>query len=139
MRPSQNPARAARRKTELCERLGSEQPVCFYCGYAEPVALRRVSRKFLIEHHLLGQNHDRDLTAFVCLNCNALSHGRLADAEVDLRREPDPVKRVATMLRAEAVHCEMLANTKRQQAALLEGKNNDSRSLSAGTHRCLRQ
>lgn len=119
MRPSRNPVRAARRNTELRERLGSERPVCFYCGYAEPVALRRVSRKFLPEHHVLGQNHDPDLTVLVCLNCHAFLHERLT--EVDLQPEPDPVKRVATMLRAEAVHFEMLASTKRQQAALLEG------------------
>jgi len=121
MRPSRNPARAARRKTELHERLGSERPVCIYCGYAEPLALRRVSRKFLVDHHLLGRNHDPDSTAFVCRNCHALAHEKLLDAGVDLQPEPDPVKRVATMLRAEAVHFEMLASTKRQQAALLEG------------------
>jgi len=45
----------------------------------------------------------------------------LRDAEVDLKLEPDPVKRVAMMLRAEAVHFEMLASSKRRQAALLEG------------------
>lgn len=120
MRPSRNPARAARRKTELRERLGTERPVCFYCGYAEPVALRRVSRKFLPEHHVLGRNHDPDLTIFVCQNCHVLSHERLLDAAIDLRPESDPRKRVATMLRAEAVHFEVLAHTKRQQAALLE-------------------
>jgi hypothetical protein len=45
----------------------------------------------------------------------------LADAEVDLRPQSDPVERVAAMLRAEAVHFEMLADTKRRQATLLEG------------------
>jgi hypothetical protein len=44
----------------------------------------------------------------------------LSDAGVDLRMESDPIKRVATMLRAEAVHFEMFANSKRKQAALLE-------------------
>lgn len=48
-------------------------------------------------------------------------HDELLDnAEVDLKPEPDPIKRVATMLRAEAVHFEMLASSKRRQAALLE-------------------
>jgi hypothetical protein len=117
---SHNPARAARRKTELRERLGSERPVCMFCGRAEPVLLRRVSRKFLEEHHPLGRNHDPNLTAFACLNCHALAHEGLLDAGVDLRPESDPVKRVATMLRAEAVFFEMLAKTKRQQANWLE-------------------
>jgi hypothetical protein len=121
MRPSRNPARAARRKTELRERLGAERPVCVYCGYAEPVALRGVSRKFLREHHVLGRNHDPNLTVFVCLNCHALLHDEiLLNAEVDLQPEPDSAKRVATMLRAEAVHFEMFASSKRKQAALLE-------------------
>ena len=120
-RPSRNPARAARRKTEVCQRLGDERPACIYCGYAEPVALRRVSRKYLRKHHVLGRNHDPDLTVFVCLNCHALVHDeKLPDAEVDLKRESDPIKRVAAMLRAEAVHFEMLARSKRRQAALLE-------------------
>ena len=120
MRPSQNPVRAARRKTELLEKLGVERPNCIYCGYAELVALRRVSRKFLPEHHVLGRNHDPDLVVFACLNCHALMHEKLSDAGVELERQPDPAKRVATMLRAEAVHFEMLANTKRHQATLLE-------------------
>ena len=121
MRPSRNQARAARRKTELRERLGAERPACIYCGYEELVALRRISRRLLPEHHVFGRNHDPDLTVFVCLNCHALVHDRmLPDAEVDLKRESDPIKRVATMLRAEAVHFEMLASSKRRQAALLE-------------------
>lgn len=120
MRPSQNPARAARRKTELRDKLGSERPVCMFCGCAEPAVLRRVSRKFLEEHHLLGRNHDPNLTAFACLNCHVLAHEGLLDAGVDLRPESNPVKRVATMLRAEAVLFEKLARTKNQQAEWLE-------------------
>lgn len=115
-----NPVRAARRKVELSESFGDERPVCMYCGCAELSLLRRVSRKFLEEHHLLGRNHDPNLTVFLCRNCHALSHEHLLDAGVDLQSEPDPIKRVATMLRAEAVHFEMLAQTKRWQADLLE-------------------
>lgn len=115
-----NPARAARRKIELREKLKAEQPVCFYCGCRELVTLRRVPRKFLEDHHLLGQNHDSNLTVPVCRNCHALLHEKLLNAGVDLRTEPDPIQRVATMLRAEAVHLEMLAATKRKQAALLD-------------------
>ena len=118
---SRNPARAARRKTEVCQRLGDERPACIYCGHAELVALRRVSRKYLRKHHVLGRNHDPDLTVFVCLNCHALAHDEmLPEVEVDLKRESDPIRRVAAMLRAEAVHFEMLARSKRRQAALLE-------------------
>jgi hypothetical protein len=119
---SNNPARAARRKTELREKLGDEDASCFYCGYSNPVALRRVPQKFLPEHHVLGQNHDPDLVVFVCLNCHAEAHESLANEVVDLEPIADVVKRVATMLRAEAVHLEMLAKSKRKQAALLEAR-----------------
>jgi len=121
MRPSRNPARAARRKAELRERLGAERPVCAYCAFEEPVTLRRVSRKLLSEHHVFGRNHDPDSVLFVCLNCHAVMHESLCNAGVELEPVSDPVKRVATMLRAEAVHLEMLASSKRKQAALLEG------------------
>jgi hypothetical protein len=117
-----NPARAARRKTELRERLGCERPRCLYCGCTEPVALRAVTRKFLRDHHVFGRNHDPDSEALLCQNRHALAHENLLTAEVDLEPEPNPVNRVAMMLRAEAVHLEMLANTKRNQAELLERK-----------------
>jgi hypothetical protein len=116
-----NPARAARRKTELHEKLGSEWPRCIYCGCAEPVALRPVTRKFLVDHHLLGRNHDPKSKLCLCQNCHALAHENLLNAEVDLEPESNPANRVAKMLRAEAVHLEMLADAKRRQAALLEG------------------
>ena len=116
----QNPARAARRARELRDKLESEQPVCLYCGFAEIAVLRRVSRRLLENHHLFGKNHDPNLTVPVCPNCHALQHERLLDASVDLRPEANPVKRVIMMLRAEAVHLETLADTKRRQAALLE-------------------
>src|SRR5215470_19987509 len=121
MKPSRNPARAARRKAELREGLGAERPTCAYCGCEEPVALRRISRKLLSEHHVFGQNHDPDSVVFACLNCHAVTHESSSDAGVELRPIPDPVMRVATMLRAEAVHLEMLARSKRKQAAVLEG------------------
>jgi hypothetical protein len=120
-RSCRNPARAARRETEVSEKLGAEGPACIYCGHSELPALRRISRKHLREHHLLGRNHDPDLTVFVCLNCHAMVHDEiLPNAGVDLELESDPIKRVAMMLRAEAVHLEMLARSKRRQATLLE-------------------
>jgi hypothetical protein len=122
VRSCQNPARAARRKTELRERLSVERPSCAYCGYPELVALRRLPGKLLPDHHVLGQNHDPDLSVIACLNCHAVMHELLADAGIELQPITDPVMRVATMLRAEALHFEMLASSKRRQAALLEGR-----------------
>jgi hypothetical protein len=122
MRPSRNPVRAARRKTELRERLGVERPSCIYCGCPELVALRRLPGRLVPEHHPFGQNHDPDLTVIACLNCHAVAHELLDGAGVELKPLPDPVMRIAAMLRAEAVHFEMLADSKRRQAELLEGK-----------------
>jgi hypothetical protein len=119
---SRNPVRAARRKTELRDRLGAERPSCLYCGYTDLIALRQVSRKFLPEHHVFGRKHDPDLVVFACLNCHAVMHELLSDAGIELREVPEPVMQVATMLRAEAVHFEMLANSKRRQAGILEGE-----------------
>lgn len=119
--PARNPVRAARRTAELRDLLGSERPACIYCGCPELAALRRVSSKILRVHHVLGQNHDPNLTVLVCLNCHAVLHDELfPDADIAVQPESDPVKRVATMLRAEAIHLEMLAYSKRRQAALLE-------------------
>jgi hypothetical protein len=120
MSVSRNPVRAARRKTELRDRLGAERPACFYCGYAELMALRRITRKLLPEHHVCGRNHDPNLVVFACLNCHAVMHELLTDAGIELQAVTDPIMRVAIMLRAEAVHFEMLASSKRRQAALLD-------------------
>jgi hypothetical protein len=122
MRAASNLVRLARRQTEHHERLGSEHAICFYCGFPEPVALRRASRRFLEEHHLVGRNHDPNLTIFVCRNCHAIAHEKLLDEGVDLGSTVSPAKRVAMMLRAEAVHYELLARTRREQAALLENE-----------------
>jgi hypothetical protein len=78
--------------------------------------------RFTVDHHLLGRNHDPDSQLILCQNCHALAHENLLDAEVDLEPNPNPVKRVAMMLRAEAVHFEMMASAKRRQATLLEGE-----------------
>jgi hypothetical protein len=122
MRQSRNPVRVARRKTELHDKLGSERPRCMYCGCAEPVVLRPVTRRFLVDHHLLGRNHDPDSKLLLCQNCHALAHENLLNAGVDLGPESNPIRRVAEMVRAEAVHHEMMAAAKWRQVALLEGR-----------------
>jgi|SRR6185437_15035928 len=123
-----NPARSARRRIELREKLGCEHPECFYCGFAEPAALRRVSRKFYEKHHPEGRNHDSDSIFFICRNCHVLLHERLADVGVNLKAISDPILRVVSMLRAEAVHFETVARTKRMQAEWLEGYLEKERS-----------
>lgn len=75
---------------------------------------------FFEEHHILGRNHDPDLTVLLCHNCHFLVHEGYLRAGVDLSYEPDPQKRVAKMLRALAAFFEMLAKAFLQWAALLD-------------------
>jgi len=78
-----------------------------------------VSLRLLEEHHVVGRSHDRNLVVFLCRNCHFLAHGYLR-AGIDMRYKPNPQERVATMLKALAVFFELLAETLRQWAALLD-------------------
>ena len=82
--------------------------------------LRKVSRRFLEAHHLVGEAHDPGLTAFLCRNCHYLATENLLRAGVSMLPEPDPVKRTAIELRALSVHHRMLADKHERLAAELE-------------------
>ena len=77
---------------------------------------------FCIEdHHTARRNHDPQLTAPVCELHHRELHEELLRAGVSLRFEPDPIKRVATALRAEAVYDRKRADARERWADLLEG------------------
>jgi hypothetical protein len=114
------PIRTARRKTRRLTRLGSDHPTCFRCRIAEVAVLLPVSKKFLEDHHVVGSSHDPILTVPLCRNCHYLATENLLLADVTMLPEPDPVKRVAIMLRGLAVHHEMLAEACRRWAGVLE-------------------
>ena len=116
----QSPIRTARRKVRRVSKLGSESPTCLYCGCSEVALLRKVTKKFLEAHHLLGESHDPNLTALLCRNCHYLATENLLRADVSMLPEPDQLKRTAIMLRALSVHHRMLSDTHWQLANSLE-------------------
>ena len=78
MPPSQNPARAARRNAEALEQNGTEEVRCIYCGNTDPLVVRR---RRIQEHHFLSRERD-SVTEPVCLNCHAVAHEHIRDAEI---------------------------------------------------------
>jgi hypothetical protein len=100
-----NPARAARRKAEAIEQLGTEQARCIYCGNTDPLVVRP---RRIVDHHVLGRDRD-PLESLVCLNCHAVAHEHLQDADVPMTQEKEPTKFARAIFRAFAVHFELLA------------------------------
>jgi hypothetical protein len=84
------PIRTARRKVrqDERERLGLAATSCVLC---------------IQKHHVVGQNHDSQLTAPLCELHHREIHEQMLRAGVSLRYECDPVKRAAMALRAMAV------------------------------------
>jgi hypothetical protein len=118
MTPPHNPARAARRKTEAIEQLGTEQPRCLYCGNSDPQLVRP---RRIQNHHLFGEDRD-EATVPACLNCHAGAHDALTDAEVPMTREKEPTKFARAIFRALAVHFELLAKACWRFAKRMEEK-----------------
>ena len=131
----QRPIHTARREALRQDRLGSTA-FCLFCGYSCMESLTRVSRKWLEErgiskdridrlleeHHIVGEAHDPDLTATLCLNCHREITEGLAREGVSMRPEANLRKLVALMLRASAVLFECLATSYRKWASLLENE-----------------
>ncbi len=105
MRPSRNPARAARRKAEAIEQLGTEQARCLYCGNNDPLLVRP---RRIVDHHIFGRDRDSD-TVLACLNCHAVAHEHLRDADVPMVCEQQPTKFARAIFRALAIHFSLLA------------------------------
>jgi len=105
MRQPLNPARAARRRAEALEQLGTQQPRCTYCGNVDSllVRLRRI-----VGHHMFGRDRDA-LEVLACLNCHAVAHEDLRDADVPMTCEKEPTQFARAIFRALAVHFSLLA------------------------------
>jgi hypothetical protein len=106
MRPSHNPARAARRDEEAFEQNGSERLRCIYCGNADPLAVRP---RRIQDHHFLSRERD-SITEPVCLNCHAVAHEHIRDAEVAMKCERDRIAFARAIFRLLAVHFSLLAD-----------------------------
>ena len=105
MRPSRNPARAARRQAETTEQNGTEPARCIYCGNIDfPV----VRPRRIASHHLFGKKRDSTEVP-CCLNCHAVAHECLLDADVPMTCEKEPTKFARAIFRALAVHFSLLA------------------------------
>lgn len=100
-----NPARAARRKAEAIEELGTEELRCHYCGNTDPLLVRP---RRIQGHHFFGEDRD-EATVPACLNCHAVAHEGLEDAEVPMSCEKEPTKFAKAIFRALAVHFTLLA------------------------------
>lgn len=105
MKRPHNPARAARRNAEALEQLGMEQPRCIYCGNTDPLVVRP---RRIVNHHIFGDERD-STTVFACLNCHAVAHEDLRDAEVPMSFERKPTAFARAIFRALAVHFSLLA------------------------------
>lgn len=118
MRTRNNPVRSARRKAELCERNGSEEIRCIYCGHTDPLVVRP---RRIQDHHILGRERD-PITAPVCLNCHAVAHERIRDANVSMKREKDPTELARAEDQLMAVHFSLLSDRFRERAKRLDKK-----------------
>jgi hypothetical protein len=113
-----NPIRAARRKAEAIEQLGTEEPRCHYCGNTDPLLVRP---RRIQGHHIFGEDRD-ELETPACLNCHAVAHENLRDAEVPMIQEKEPTKFARAIFRAFAVHFELMAKACWRFAKKMEKK-----------------
>ncbi len=118
MRPSRNPARAARRNEEAVEQHGTEQVRCIYCGNTDPLLVRP---RRIQAHHIFSCKRD-SFTEPACLNCHAVAHERLRDADVPMVCEKDPTKFARAIFRLFAVHFSLLAEACWRFAKRMEKK-----------------
>jgi hypothetical protein len=118
MRPWDNPARAARRKAEMCEQNGSDEVRCIYCGNTDPLVVRF---RRIQEHHFLSRERD-SVRAPVCLNCHAVAHEYIRDANIGMRCEKNPTALARAMFQLLAVHFSLLAETCRRLAKKMDKK-----------------
>jgi hypothetical protein len=116
MRLSRNPVRAARRKEEALEQQGEEQLRCIYCGNTDSLVVRR---RRIEGHHMFGRCRDQ-AEVHACLNCHAVAHEDLRDAEVPMTCEREPVKFARAIFRALAVHFSLLAEACRRFARRMQ-------------------
>lgn len=87
--------RKARREREI-----GEDAACILCGETDVFALMNVKKEFIEDHHVVGKNHDDELTVPLCRNCHAKTHESYRQAEVGLEEQPTFPDRLVAMLRA---------------------------------------
>lgn len=106
MRHPRNPARAARLNAEAIEQNGTDVVRCIYCGNTDPLVVRP---RRIQDHHFLSRERD-SVTTPVCLNCHAVAHEQLRDADVAMKCEKNPTAFARAIFRLFAVHFSLLAD-----------------------------
>jgi hypothetical protein len=108
------PIRTARRKVRQRERerLGLATTPCVLC---------------INQHHVVGQNHDSQLTVPLCEMHHREIHEQMLRAGISLQYESDPRVRVAMALRAMAVHSRAEADAMDRMADLLDQSEGQSK------------
>ena len=119
------------RDAEHLRKLGPPPHICLFCGLDDPRCLiakppswlkARVPRSVLEKHHVFLEALDSDFTVLLCILCHfSVTQGYL-QAGIDFSSEPNSQRRVALMLRAQAVFLQQLAETNRQWAELLDNE-----------------
>lgn len=105
MSQQHNPARTARREVEAQEKNGTELVRCIYCGNTDPLIVRP---RRIADHHLFSKKRD-SMEVPSCLNCHAVAHEHLRDADVPMTCEKEPTMFARAIFRALAVHFSLLA------------------------------
>jgi hypothetical protein len=85
-----------------------------------------VRRRTLLQNdHVYGRERESGLTITLCRNCHAeITEDRMREG-IPMRRERDPRKRIAFILRARATFLRKDAETMSELAKLLLGDNDD--------------
>jgi hypothetical protein len=78
---------------------------CIYCGNTDPLLVRP---RRIAGHHIFGRDRD-PLEVPACLNCHAVGHEHLQDADVPMACEREPTKFAQAIFRALGVHFSLLA------------------------------
>jgi hypothetical protein len=121
-----HPLRAAKRKSNRLQKLGSEDAFCLWCGCSDPMLLRPVTRSFLEQHHPFGRDIDPTLTLALCFNCHALATEGLLQSGVGMTRESDPLKFAINAFRAAEFHQKQLGEASGRFASFLEQYDGNS-------------
>lgn len=108
----QQPIRSAVRKAgqQKRERRGIAVPPCVLC---------------IEEHHTAGRHQDSQLTDPLCQKHHREIHEQWRRAGISPLFEPDPLKRVATALRAAALYDRARAEAMERWATVLEKSKED--------------
>lgn len=116
------------RNTERLKRLGPAPHICLFCGLPEPECLIPVSpdwllvrapRSVLEKHHVFLKDLDPDSVVLLCVLCHFKVSQGYVRAGIDFGPEPDPRKRVASMLQVLSVFFKMLAKVLWQWSEIL--------------------